>query len=244
MAGAQPEARKPCVRGRQASEPCQEGGPGPALLRVLANNQENDLSKCLRGRKGPLSPWWRKPPILSRGAHVPTGGWAGVGGRSPCVPGASGSASFKMRPESEAPARRAARTAGSQTTKHMSDITGLALPARRAGVWAPRSGSALVPASMTFTCAVFSCACLDSAWAGGTQLPGRRWGAAKDPLEEGVVLSARREEKNGGPGNSGVCTRGAPTSIPSQPSDFLLCAGLCGCCLPTHLSGGRGSQAA
>lgn len=80
MAGAQPQARKPCVRGRQASELCQEGGPGPALLRVLADDQENDLSKYSRGREGPLSPWRRTPPILLRGAHVLTGGWAGGGG--------------------------------------------------------------------------------------------------------------------------------------------------------------------
>ena len=86
MAGAQPEARKPRMRGWQALELCQEGGPGPALLQVLANNQENDLSKCLREREGPLSPWRQKPPILPRGAHVPTGGWAG-GAVSTCARG-------------------------------------------------------------------------------------------------------------------------------------------------------------
>lgn len=77
MAGAQPEARKPCMRGWQASEAMPGRRTRPALLWVLANNQENDLSKRLREREGPLSPWRQKPPILPRGAHVPSGGWAG-----------------------------------------------------------------------------------------------------------------------------------------------------------------------
>lgn len=56
---------------------CQEGGPRPALLRVLEKSQENDLSKCGRRSQRPLSPWWGHLPLPQLGAHVLTGRWAG-----------------------------------------------------------------------------------------------------------------------------------------------------------------------
>lgn len=112
----------------------------------------------------------------------------------------------------------------------------------------PRLGSVLGPASMVFTCVVFSCACLDSARAGSAWLLSGRWGCGwgrgcQGPSGRGggaLEAAARREEKNGGQ-ETVTWRRGALPSSPRGDPPISRLAQACGHCPPTGLLAGPGS---
>ena len=156
-----------------------------------------------------------------------------------------------MRPEKRGPGQASCRgVAGSQTTEHMSDITGPMHGARQAGVWAPARGlrSALY---LWFSHVLFSCACLDSARAGSAGLPGGRggcgWGrGCQGPSGRGggaLEAAARQEEKNGGQETVTRCGG----ALPSSPGGDLPISCLAqegGHCPPTGLLEGPGAWGA